>query len=81
MARFASQAELEVFMQKHEPDYATYASALWQKQVKTAHQLANASKPLLLSCGLVELHLDDIQARANGAGEQMDYDRTLASWV
>ena len=79
MARFASQAELEVFLQKLEPDYAEYASALWQKQVRTAHQLANASKPLLLSCGLVELHVDDIRARANGTGEQMDYDMIPAS--
>ncbi|DBA86114.1 TPA: hypothetical protein ACH3X1_005631 [Trebouxia sp. C0004] len=70
MARFASQAELEVFLQKLEPDYAEYASALWQKQVRTAHQLANASKPLLLSCGLVELHVDDIRARANGTDHQ-----------
>ncbi|KAL0031061.1 hypothetical protein WJX77_002179 [Trebouxia sp. C0004] len=41
-----------------------------QKQVRTAHQLANASKPLLLSCGLVELHVDDIRARANGTDHQ-----------
>ena len=31
MARFASQAELELFLEKLEPDYARYASALWQK--------------------------------------------------
>ncbi|DBA73748.1 TPA: hypothetical protein ACH3X2_009722 [Trebouxia sp. C0005] len=70
MARFASQLELEAFLQKLDPDYAKYTSPLWQIQVRTAHQLANASKPLLLSCGLVELHVDDIRARANGTDHQ-----------
>lgn len=71
MARFASAAELESFLGKLEPDYAQYTSALWQHQVRTAHQLANASKSLLLSWGLLELHLDDIKARANSAGEHL----------
>ena len=71
MARFASAAELESFLRKLEPDYAQYASALWQHQVRTAHQLANASKSLLLSWGLFELHVDDIEARANSAGEHL----------
>ena len=64
MANSASQAGLEVRLQKLEPDFAEYASALCQEQLRTAHQLANASKPLLLLCGLVELHVDDIRARA-----------------
>lgn len=71
MARFASAAELESFLGKLEPDYAQYTSALWQHQVRTAHQLANASKSLLLSWGLLELHVDDIKARANSAGEHL----------
>jgi len=69
MPRFASEAELEAFEYKLEPEYAQYVSALWQNQVRTAHQLANASEPLFLSCGLVELHVVDIQARAHDAGE------------
>ncbi|DBB00256.1 TPA: hypothetical protein ACH3X1_014084 [Trebouxia sp. C0004] len=71
MARFASAAELESFLRKLEPDYAQYASALWQHQVRTAHQLAHASKSLLLSWGLLELHVDDIKARANSAGQHL----------
>ena len=70
MARFASEAQLEVFLQKLDPDHALYASALWQKVVRTAHQLANADQALLLSWGLQELHVSDIQARANTAGVQ-----------
>ncbi|DBB13138.1 TPA: hypothetical protein ACH3X3_005862 [Trebouxia sp. C0006] len=70
MARFASAAELESFLRKLEPDYAQYASALWQHQVRTAHQLANASKSLLLSWGLLELHVDNIKARANSADDR-----------
>lgn len=73
MARFASLAELEVFLCMLEPDYAQYASVLWQQQVRTANQLANASKPLLLSWGLLELHVDDIKARAVSTGEHSDY--------
>ena len=71
MARFASAAELESFLRKLEPDYAQYATALWQHQVQTARQLANASKPLLLSWGLLELHVDDLKVRANSAGEHL----------
>ena len=69
MARFASLAELEVFLCKLEPEYAQYASVLWQRQVRAANQLANASKSLLLSWGLLELHVDDIKARAGSTGE------------
>ncbi|KAL0029076.1 hypothetical protein WJX77_004794 [Trebouxia sp. C0004] len=74
MARFASAAELESFLRNLEPDYAQYASALWQHQVRTANQLANASKSLLLSWGLLELHVDDIKARANSAGRNSTED-------
>ena len=55
MARFASVAELEIFLGRLDPDYSQFASALWQNMVKTVHQLANATKPLLLSWGLPEL--------------------------
>ncbi len=51
MTCFASEAELEVFLRKLDPDYAQYAAVLWQNEVKTAHQLANASKALLLLLG------------------------------
>ena len=71
VARFASAAELESFLCELEPDYAQYASALWQHQVRTPHHLANASKSLLLSWGLLEVHVDDIKARANCAGEHL----------
>ena len=73
MTRFASEAELEVFLRKLDPDYAKYASTLWQNGVRTPHQLANANKALLLVWGLLELHVSDIQARAEGAGEQVTY--------
>ncbi len=69
MARFASEAELETFLGKLDPDYAQYASAVWQNGVRTAHQLANARESILLSCGLPELYIDDIKARAVSAGE------------
>lgn len=71
MTRFASEAELKVFLRKLDPDYAKYASTLWQNGVRTPHQLANANKALLLVWGLLELHVSDIQARAESAGEQV----------
>ena len=69
MARFASEAELETFLGKLDPDYSQFASALWQNSVRTARQLANATKPLLLSYGLPELYIDDIKATADRTGE------------
>ena len=69
MARFASEAELETFLGKLDPEYGQYASAVWQNGVRTAHQLANARESILLSCGLPELYIDDIKARAVSAGE------------
>ena len=49
MARFASEAELETFLGR-----------LLSICVHFARQLANATKPLLLSCGLPEVYIDDI---------------------
>ncbi|DBA94342.1 TPA: hypothetical protein ACH3X1_001949 [Trebouxia sp. C0004] len=42
--------------------------ALQQNGVRTARQLANATKPLLLSWGLTELYIDDIKATADRRG-------------
>ena len=42
MARFASEAELETFLGKLDPDYSQFAAALWHNGVRTACQLANA---------------------------------------
>ena len=69
MARFASEAELETFLGRLNPDYSEFASALWQHGVKTPRQLANAREPILLSCGLPELYIDDIKATADRPGE------------
>lgn len=69
MARFSSEVELETFLGELDPDYSQFAATLWQKGVKTARQLANATKPLLLSWGLPELYIDDIKATADRAGE------------
>ena len=69
MARFANEAELEIFLARLDPDYSQFASALWQNGVRTEHQLANAREPILLSCGLPELYIDDIKARADRTGE------------
>ena len=69
MARFASEAELETFLGRLEPDYSPSASTLWQQGVKTAFQLANARESILLACGLSELYIDDIKARADRTGE------------
>ena len=69
MARFASEAELKAFLGKLDADYSQFASALWHNGVKTAHQLANARESILLSCGLPELYIDDIKARADTTGE------------
>lgn len=69
MARFASEAELGTFLGRLDPDYFQFASTLWQNGVKTARQLVNATKPLLLSYGLPELYIDDIKAEANKTGE------------
>jgi len=54
MARFASEAELESFLGRLDPDYS---------------QFANATKPLLLSWGLPELYIDDIKATTDRTGE------------
>lgn len=59
MARFAGEAELEIVLGKLNlgklnPDYSQFASTLWQTGVRTSCQHANATKPLLLSCGLPE---------------------------
>ena len=69
MARFASQAELDTFLSRLDLEYSQFASSLWQNGVRTARQLANASKPLLLSWGLPELYIDDIKATADRTGE------------
>ncbi len=69
MARFASEAELETYLGRLDSDYSQFASALWQNGVRTVHQLANAREPILLSCGLPELYIDDIKARADRTGE------------
>ncbi|DBB05235.1 TPA: hypothetical protein ACH3X3_010474 [Trebouxia sp. C0006] len=65
MARFASEAELETFLGKLDPDYGQYASAVWQNGVRTAHQLANADKEDLVAAGVASaIHAQDIRARA-----------------
>ena len=69
MARFASQAELETFLSRLDLEYSQITSILWQNGVRTARQLANATKPLLLSWGLPELYIDDIKATADRTGE------------
>ncbi|KAL0021289.1 hypothetical protein WJX79_009826 [Trebouxia sp. C0005] len=68
MARFASEAKLETFLGRLDPDYSPSASTLWQQGVKTAFQLANARESILLACGLSELYIDDIKARADRTG-------------
>ena len=68
MARFASEAELKTFLGRLDPDYSQIASTLWQKGVKTAPQLMNAKESILLACGLPELYIDDIEARADRTG-------------
>ncbi|DBA88576.1 TPA: hypothetical protein ACH3X2_005043 [Trebouxia sp. C0005] len=69
MARFASEAELESFLGRLDPDYGQYASALWQNGVRTAHQLANADKEDLVAAGVASaIHAKDIQARAEPRG-------------
>ena len=69
MARFANQAELETFLSRLDVEYSQFASSLWQNGVRTARQLANATKSLLLSWGLPELYIDDIKATADQTGE------------
>ena len=71
MARFGSVESLAAFLGKLDPDYAEHAAALWQKKVRTPQQLANASKSLLLSWGLLDLHVNDINPRAGDTGEQV----------
>ena len=71
MARFGSEAELAAFLGKLDQDYAQYAAALWQAGTRTARQLSNASKHILLSAGLAEMHIDDIKVCADNAGQQL----------
>lgn len=68
MARSASKAELETCLGRLDPDYSQFAPTLWQNGVRTACQLANATKPLLLSWALPELCIDDIKATAGRTG-------------
>ena len=71
MTRFSSVTELAVFLGKLDPDYAGYATALWQKGIRTSQQLANAREQIMLSANVPELHIDDIQARTGDTGEQV----------
>ncbi|KAL3137620.1 hypothetical protein ABBQ38_004897 [Trebouxia sp. C0009 RCD-2024] len=73
IARFGNEPELAAFLGKLDPDYAQYAPMLWQKGIRTPQQLSNAREQILLSAGLPELHIDDIQARADGAGELLAF--------
>ena len=69
MARFASEAELEAFLDRLDPDYGQYAPELWQNGVRTAHQLANAEKEDLVVAGVTSaIHAKDIKARAGPQG-------------
>ena len=68
MARFASEAELETFLGRLDPDYGQYASAVWQNGIRTAHQLENADKEDLVAAGVTSaIHANDIKARAQQA--------------
>ena len=69
MARFASVSERETFLGRLDPDHSQFASTSWQNSVRTVHQLANAREPILLSCGLPELYIGDMKARADRTGE------------
>lgn len=71
MARFGSVAELAAFLNTLDTEYAQYAAALWQKDIRTSQQLSNAREHILRSAGLSELHIDDIKARAGVRGEQL----------
>ena len=67
MARFASQAELETFLGKLDPDYGQYAAAMWQNGVRTAHHLANAEKEDLVAAGAASaIHAKDIRQGPQG---------------
>ena len=69
MARFASEAELETFLGRLDPDYGQYAPAVWHNGVRTAHQPANADKENLVAAGVTSaIHAKDIKARAGSQG-------------
>ena len=44
MARFASVAELETFLGRLDPNYSQFASALWQKSVRTVLSTCKRSR-------------------------------------
>ena len=69
MARSGSVAELTAFLGKVDPNYAQYAPVLWQKGIKTPQQLAGFSEPHYLACGMPEVHIDGVKARADPTGE------------
>ncbi|DBB00040.1 TPA: hypothetical protein ACH3X1_013899 [Trebouxia sp. C0004] len=69
MARFASEAELETFLGKLDPDYGQYAYAVWQNGVRTAHQLANTDKEDLVAAGVTSaIHAKDTNAKGGPQG-------------
>ena len=69
--RFGNVTELAAFLDNLDPEYAKYANALWQEGIRTPQQLSNASKHILLSAGVLELHVDGIKASAYGTGERL----------
>ena len=69
MARFGSEAELAAFLSKLDSEYAQYAPALWPKGIRTPKQLSNFTERHYLACNVLEGHIDDIKARAEGPGE------------
>ncbi|DBA88518.1 TPA: hypothetical protein ACH3X2_004994 [Trebouxia sp. C0005] len=78
MARFASEAELETFLGRLDPDYGQYASAVWQNGVRTPHKLANADKEDLVAAGVTSaIHAKDMKARAGPQGEACDLKHIL----
>ena len=80
MAHFASVAEMAAVLSELDPDYAQHAAALWQADIRTPQHLAEFSELHYLNCDVPRVHIGDIKARADSAGESLTYQQfVLAS--
>ena len=70
MTHFKDKSELEQHLRGINPKYNRYTEDLWNNEVTSTSQLANASLATLLACGVKSpLHGEDIIAQSKAAGK------------
>ena len=67
---FKDKSELEQHLRGINPKYNRYTEDLWNNEVTSTSQLANASLATLLACGVKSpVHAEDIIAQSKAAGK------------